>query len=418
MSSSSFDVTLEPGPESTRARSTSLAITDKLGIRSADEEIDGDGSMAPVEVTDQLLGGDVRLALSSQRQRAASKRYNIAGDKVFPATENLPAEQRDAIRWLHQYGVTENLAPEDLGLLLRRPDGSFYDGNTVYRALTGRTNPNASLDNITTAITQLRSKLAEQGELHKAKFIETRLTRRLFKIFDAARLYQKVIFCYSDSQVGKTTTAEEYQRTHNHGQTIYVRCPQGANLRSILQEIILQASLNIDIHASNNELRRRISRCFSRTMLLIFDEVHQTVLRRFQLETLEFIRELHDRCKCGIVLIGTNIFEDELQRGKHKLLLGQLKRRSLAAIKLPAAPGKKELDAFAAEYGLPPAEGEALELQSSVIKDPERGGLGVWCTYLQAGSHVAAKTKKKMTWEHVLRAHTGLKALEQMKDLD
>lgn len=382
---------------------TQLAIRESLGIKPADD--DGEASLPP-------SGLDGRSpAVTEARQRARQKKYNIPSDKVFPATETLPENQRSAIRWLHAYAIENDFSVHDLGAKLRRNNAQPYSGNTIFKILTGQ--HEADLENVSKSIEALRRIVEERGAMHRAKFIETRLTRRMYKIFDAARIYRKIMFCYSDGQVGKTTTAEEYQRTHNHGETILVRMPAGATLRGFLEELAL--ALNLDVSGSTGTLRRRLVRCFSENMLLIVDEAHQLFLRRFMVETLELIREIYDRCRCGVVLIGTKIIAEELQKGKHKALLAQLDRRSLAKIELPSTPARPELDAFAAEYGLAPADGEAMQLQHATIRDC---GLGVWCAYLQAGSHVASKRRKPMAWQHVLDAHAGLKALEQMKDLD
>jgi DNA transposition AAA+ family ATPase len=382
-----------------------LAIREQLGIKPADDAGDlplpGEESSGPY--------------ISALQQSRDAKKYNIPGDVVFSTTENLPDDQRAAIRWLHLYATNNDWSLEELCSFLRRKNGAPYDTNTLYRILKGKRD-NASLENITRSIEDFRAKLEESEALHRGGFVPTRLTRKLFKIFEAARLYRKVIFVYSDGQVGKTTGAEEFYRTNNNGQTLLFRLPAGANKRAVLRMMCQQ--LNLPHETSNVAMQEAISRCFSKTMLLIFDEFHQVFTGRFQVETLEIIREIYDRCGCGMVFIGTKIIEDQLQRGKHKMLLKQISRRAIAKICLPPVPAKAELDAFAADYGLPPATDVALKLQSQVINDPDHGGLGVWCTYLQAGCHVAGKRKKQMTWQHVIDAHKGLKALEQMSDLD
>jgi DNA transposition AAA+ family ATPase len=386
---------------------TQLAIREKLGIKPADD--DGDLPL-PGEFNESNSNGPTEL---QQRHRDA-KKYNIGTDVVVGWTESLPEDQRTAVRWLHTYACQNDYSFAELANFLRRKNGAPYDGHTIYRILRGKRD-NAGVDQFVRAIADFRARLEETEALHRGSFVPTRLTRRLFKIFEAARLYRKIIFVYSDGQVGKSTGAAEFHRL-NAGQTILFRLPAGANKRAVLRLMCQQ--LNLPDDTSNIVMQERITRCFSKTMTLIFDEFHQVFTGRFQVETLEIIREIFDRCGCGMVFIGTKIIEDQLQRGKHKTLLKQISRRAIAKICLPAIPARAELDAFAADYGLPPATGDALKLQTTVINDQDHGGLGVWCTYLQAGCHVAGKKKQKMTWQHVQDAYKGLKTLEQMTDLD
>jgi DNA transposition AAA+ family ATPase len=389
-------------------RDAQTIIRERLGIPSADDDPSLDDALPTVpengrEITDHEITHRDRL-----------RKYRIATDTVIPNSEKLPEDQRAAIRWLHQYALDNDTPLAELAQLLRHKSGAPYDANTVYRALAGK-RENASLANITESIHEFRKKLDDGFTLDRPEFISTRLTKRLFKIFEAARLYKKIIFVFSDGQVGKTFGAEEFHR-QNAGQTIYIRLPAGANKRAVLRHIA--QILGFDDTASNTVLQERICNCFTPTMLIIWDEFHQTFTGRFQIETIEILREIFDRSKCGMVFISTKIVEDQFLRGKHKKVLSQMSRRAIAKISLPAIPAKAELDSFSAAYGLPPATGDALNLQISVINDQDHGGLGVWCTYLQAGCHVAAKRKQKLAWHHVIDGFKGLKALEQLKDLE
>lgn len=334
-----------------------------------------------------------------------SRNYNIPGDVVNKATADLPDDQRSAVRWLHAHASEANARLDDIAEKIRRPDGSAFDGHTLWRVLTGRYG--AKLDNITLAIVAYKKFVEERATIRRAPFIMIRVAKRIWALCDSARMYSKVIFIFGASQTGKTTALEEYQRAHNHGETIYLRMPAGGNLRAFMEELAI--SLRISPQQSSTELRRRIVRSFDERMLLIVDEAHQLFVKGIQIKTIELIREIHDRCKMGVVLVGTEILADEIQTGKHKELLRQLDLRSLAKARLKPQPSKADLNTFAEHYSLAPATGDALTLEHDTIRD---FGLGRWCTLLQAGSRMAAKKNQKLAWDHVIKAHATLKALE------
>jgi DNA transposition AAA+ family ATPase len=334
-----------------------------------------------------------------------SRNYNIPGDVVNKATADLPDDQRAAVRWLHHHCAENNTRLNDIADKIRRPDGSAFSDHTLWRVLTGRYG--AELDKITAAILGYKKFVEERATIRRAPFIMIRVAKRIFALCDSARMYSKVVFIFGASQTGKTTALEEYQRAHNHGETIYLRMPAGGNLRAFMEELAI--SLRISPQQSSTELRRRIVRSFDERMLLIVDEAHQLFVKGIQVKTIELIREIHDRCKMGVVLVGTEILASELQEGKHKELLRQLDLRSLAKARLKPTPSKSDLNTFAEHYNLAPAAGEALKLESETIRD---FGLGRWCTLLQAGSRMAAKKSQKLSWDHVVKAHATLTALE------
>jgi hypothetical protein len=203
---------------------------------------------------------------------------------------------------------------------------------------------------------------------------------------------------------------EEYARQHNHGQTIYVRVPTGGVLGEFTAWLAM--SLRISPQLKQWQIKDRIINAFDERMLLIVDEAHECFSSHYSdrgVRTLNFCREIHDRKRCGLVIAGTEVLEENVQAGKHRQMLRQLGLRSLAALKLPPKPSAANLVEFARRYNLPPAEGEALTLQTEIIREH---GLGKWCSLLMAASRIAAKEKKEMGWSHVIKAHAAILALE------
>lgn len=346
-------------------------------------------------------------------ESAASRRFRIAGDVVNRATAGLPDDQRSALRWLHSYASERNLSLEEIASQIKKPGGEAYSRDSVYQALTGRrSDQNASLAPLTSAIVRLRKIVEEQGTVQKVDYVHTNLSRRIWKICDAALTFNCVNFVFGESQIGKTKSLEEYARQHNHGQTIYVRMPDSGTLGDFVRW--LAKSLRISPQQHNEwHLKERLVSSFDSRMVLIVDEAHQALAYswgRGGLRTLGFIREIHDRSGCGVVIAATNVMDEMMTEGAYKKMLRQLGLRRLVTYQLPDKPTRKNLDEFADAYGLDPASGEALELQTAVIRDD---GLGRWCKILQGASRVAAKSGRKLSWAAVLHAHAAICALEK-----
>jgi hypothetical protein len=150
-------------------------------------------------------------------------------------------------------------------------------------------------------------------------------------------------------------------------------------------------------------------------MLLIVDEVQQCVYSRREntaAKPIEFLREIFDAAKCGLVICATPVFGDEMETGRFAGILRQCKLRRLCRLMLPAIPTAADLDTFAAAYGLPPAAGDSLRMQTDVIREE---ALGIWLTLLRMAAKLAKRSGRPMGWEHVRRAHLGLKSLESVK---
>jgi DNA transposition AAA+ family ATPase len=338
----------------------------------------------------------------NRNESGADRRFKIPGDTVNKATADLDDRHRSAVRWLHAHASEQDLSLEEVGKLVR------YDGSTMHRLFHGKYE--GSLDNVCKEIEQFRALHEERARGRKLPFIETNLAKKIWKYCDACLEFQRIGFIIGDSQIGKTTALAKYQQDHNHGQTIYVRMPAGG-VRGIFL-VTLATALRINPRAPEKDMIRRIMECFDDRMLLVIDEVHQTVIRENSMlgvRTIELIREIYDNTGCGVVLCGTHVFDREMEVGRFQQVFLQLKRRRLAKLTLPASPSVADLNTFSRAYGLAPAEGDALKLQTEMIREE---ALGMWLCLLRMGAKIASKRGKPMAWGHVLAAHEGLKSLE------
>lgn len=360
------------------------------------------------------------------------KRWRIAGDVIHKTTETLPEFQRDQLRWLGRWASQRDLSLTDVAAELKGPTGSPYSADSVYQALTGRrAAQGVNLQPFAEAIAVLRRRESETLAAESTTFIETPLARKMWRAMRSAYTKHRLTFVFGPSQIGKSAAAAEYQRTHNHGETIIVRMPTKGSLTHFQQE--LAAAVRVPIQMGFSTLRRRLMDCFDERTLLIVDEAHQCLFGRGEvgLMTLEFIREIHDRRKCGVVLIGTDVLRQALIH--HKVLRQLWLRRSPGSVvMLPAVVPDPDLAAFAAAFGLEPAPDRDLavkyqatensvdvertfkanpaELQRTIL---QADGLGAWLKLLEDARDLAKERGTALRWSHVLVSWCLARAIEE-----
>lgn len=318
-------------------------------------------------------------------------------------------EEVSKLLWLLQVGKDRKLNLAGLAQLID------YDSTTLLRVFSGTYT--ASLDRLISQIDHFKASGSARIRVTHVRFVTTSISTTLFQIFDTARAYQTLLLVDGESQVGKTTAAEEYQRLNNHGATYYVRMPDGGNLGEFLAALARVMGLNA--HARNcTLLKARIKSALNEKKLIIIDEIDETVIVQggkggIRYSTLAFIRTLHDECRCGVVLIGTHIFRDEIERGRAKEILERMRRRKMATIQMPPIIPDEDMDAIAAAYGLPPADDATARIRLEIVQDH---GLRAYTNYLKAGAVRASKLKTRLRWTHFIEAHDILQKLSYRKD--
>lgn len=332
----------------------------------------------------------------------ATNHLNIGADTVKRALtrqlENgeIDQTQHDLIWWYFNYAKDNKFSPSQTAQEL-----GYADRTTTDRVFKGQYA--ASLQAFCEKVASFK-KIADERASYKAGFfVETTVAKRVFQVCDAARISNTVAFIFGDSQQGKTTALEEYTRQNNHGQTVYVRLPSSAGVQLLAKEIARACHVNPD--SSFERVRDRVINALDHNRLIIVDELHQVFTSYHaasQIKVLEFLREIHDRTRCGMVLCGTHVLRREIEDGKLALILEQLRRRATLRLELPPRPSKTDVAKFAHGFGLPdPGAAETAVIRDMVYSS----GLGMYVKFLQAGHRLAAKAQQTMTWEHFLNAH-------------
>lgn len=369
-------------------------------------------------------GQDTALATQAEPKRVlAPSRWGIPTDTVVRVTESLPEDHRQELRWLQRFGAHGNYSRAELAEMLRKPNGEPYSGDTLYAALTGRrTEQGSSLQPLIDAIRIFRRRQEETTAARSTDFIQTRVSRRIWSICDRARDKGRLAFVFGPTQVGKSVILDEYARTHNHGSTVSVRMPTRGALTQFTAE--LSSGLRLPRVLREHEARRRIFDSFDPSTLLIVDEAHQCLIGRADTGglTLEFIRELHDRRKCGVVICGTEVLASGLRNNPVLRQLWQRRSSSLVINLGRKSYDHGELAEFSRSFGLDPAPDREIavsyttdgpdgqeqthrikenpfQLQERIVREDS---LGAWCKILEDAKDMAALDGGRMTWGRVI----------------
>lgn len=358
----------------------------------------------------------------------AGTRFRISGAQVKEAIKDLPSDQYDALWWLSQYCHRHNLGKDQLGRLLKKPNSpEYYSADSIIQLLSGgRIRRGENIQPMVDAIIQLRAIDDARADQITSGFIQTRLYKEIERRCQKAFHRHRIQFIFGDSQIGKTTCLKEYQRTHNHGQTIYVEVPAGGNKGPFLRE--LARLLNIPDRNGMVQLEEQIKATFDDRMLLIVDEAHRCLNAKHRAggsSVFDFLRELYNKAGCGIVISMTNEGRKEFLSGTQAKAHQQLWRRRITPLQLPNVTPADDLALFAEAFGLPEATDEQvsvmvnyfatdgtektakhsaspLALQEEVNRTE---GLGVWISILEDASDMAKEQRRKITWAAVIKAH-------------
>lgn len=334
---------------------------------------------------------------------------SIPGDQVLQALNRLVATSalddagKSTVLWFYGHCREHGMSLAEAGSCIDR------DASTIYRLFTGRYG--AGYGNLLAAIARYR-KLAEQRAKRKAiGYIETSTWRKVSTVCNAALFDGLPAYIYGDSQIGKTAALQEYQRRNNHGQTRYVRLPAAPSLPMAMAYIA--EGCHISTRLNGADIRRRIAASLDDHTLLILDEFHQIMIGAGDLlarKIVEAIREIYDRSGCGIVMAGTRVLRDELEKGRQALVYEQFRRRGMIELVLPSTPPRADVIKIAAAFGLSePGEAEMEVVQEML----QTSGLGKYIKFLQLAHGLAVGRKQTLAWSHFTQAHRSIAALSR-----
>ena len=329
------------------------------------------------------------------------------GLRTLVAAGSLSEDDAELVYWFYSYGQDNRFTYKQLG------EAIGMSQTVAYHIV--KSDYQASYRNIIPEIAKLKKHVEADAKRKAIGFVESKTAQEIFRACESALYDHMPTFIYGASQIGKTTALLEFQRTHNHGTTRYIRMGSKWSKARFVEELAIICKC-YSRSARISALERRIVGSLSERNLLIIDEFHLALFATSESnsrEIMEFIRELFDRTGCAPVFSGTPVAAQEFEAGRYAKMFDQLRRRGLVKVVLPDVPPVKDINTFARSFDLPLPSGTVL----AGIKDMLRtNGLGKFVKYLQKSYALAKAAGKPLDWETFMAVTNGYAALAVAKN--
>lgn len=240
-----------------------------------------------------------------------------------------------------------------------------------------------------------RRRIEEGGR----EFIRTWLYDQIEAICDSAVNDGMPAFIFGAPQSGKTTCLLHYQATHNHGRTKYLRLGSGWCKGRVVRELARACNVYTASMARLDVLEQRIIDALTSERCLIVDEFHQALVTTGEnnsVSIMEYLREVHDRTSCGIVMCATPVGRELLWNGKDKKLFDQFRRRGLIEFATPDVPKVRDINTIAKSFKLEAPTGEMLKRIKQMLRE---SGLGKYIKYLRKANALATRRGEAVSWD-------------------
>lgn len=203
-------------------------------------------------------------------------------------------------------------------------------------------------------------------------------------------------------QCGKTTALRDYVRRNHEACYCRVAARSGT---PILAEEMAKALGSASAETATFRENRRYILDNAVDRLLIIDELHEAfIIHGFEAAVayVEFIREVHDRSGCGVVLCGTDALSRGFQDRRYAPVLRQTWERGIVRKAFSARPPWRDVTAAAKHHGIEEALDEAAAKQwQARLKGMSFGAV---CRLMRSARHMADKRARPMGWERVAEA--------------
>ena len=313
------------------------------------------------------------------------------GLRRIMAEGKIDEKGADLIFWYYNYAQDNGLSLAGAGDLIE------MSATVAYHII--HCDYGAKYDGIIDKIAKAKKHVEEEAKKKSIGFVKTWTANRIFEVCDSALYDHMPAFIYGPSQSGKTTALLEYQRSHNHGTTKYLRMGSHWSKARTVMELARVCKCYTSHSTTTAMLEHRILDSLTDRNLLIVDEFHECLFTygaQASLEVIEFLREIFDRTGCGIIFSATPMGRKEFENGKNMVAFDQLRRRGLVTVVIPDVPKVADIGKFARSFDLPIPEGEALRVIKEMLRS---SGLGKFVKYLQKSYALATSEKRALTWD-------------------
>lgn len=318
---------------------------------------------------------------------------NIPRGEILAGIAGYDQAAQEDLLWLHGYAA-EALSGSRSALV----EWLQVDWTTVTRIWRG-TYP-AGIDQFLERVRHLRRKAEAEN---RSAFVETPITRKIFQLCDFARDQGAMVMVSGPTGRSKTHGILAWRRQNNHGRALYCYAPEHGGFSAFLAA--LARSMSISGRNNNRMLADTIEHGLDYRNVLLIDEVAHLMPggRGPTVQSLEFIRGLHDRTGCGVVLVATDLFEDQMAGGRWARWFEQLAGRVELHLRIPQRFGRGEIAEICAAYVEEPDPD--LIRTAAEIANARQGGVRELFRHLGRAALAAGKLGQPLAARHLAAAY-------------
>lgn len=265
--------------------------------------------------------------------------------RVYVDSGRVSEEGLESIIRLFNLGKAKGYSFDQTGALVD------YSGATLSRLFAGKYE--GALDKVVKQIDSYLELERERERMRSDRFIENSSWKRVENLCNFALMRNTPVMLIGPTQIGKTHCLKEYIRRSNK-QVCYVRIPAAPTMKLVVAAFADAVGVTSSI--SVDDARQRVAKAIGRNTLLIIDELHELVMsagKGTAMKCIEWIREIWDKSKCGLVLCGTRAMKDDLiDDVKMKGWLVQIEERCQRVMTLPNRLPLEDIILAAEAYGI------------------------------------------------------------------
>lgn len=305
--------------------------------------------------------------------------------------KGLPANVQEQLMWFHQHVLDSRLTWTDV------EETVGYDKSTIFRWLKGMYE--GSWKNAMEAIESYRRIVETRGSIQKNEFIENGISNLIKGGLDYALANNSITTIIAESRMGKTASVLWWRNNNNHGRSVYVSAPPYGGTKLFLRRIA--EAVGVNRNQPSPQLYDAVCRSFNKHRILLVDEAHRLLPgdRRVNPVNLEILRDIHDQTHCGLALIATQRFDDELRKGHYQF--EQLLGRIGMPVRLHRTIRDKDFRPIVQQYIASPGP-KLMDACREIANSP--GRLGILVETLKMASRLAGRAKEKIDEGHMFKA--------------
>jgi DNA transposition AAA+ family ATPase len=312
---------------------------------------------------------------------------NVTRAEVLAGVAGYSEQDQADLIWLHGYGSQE-LA----GSRSRLVEQVGVTWPTVWKIWNG--SYGASIEETMKKVRSLRKRVES---MVRKRFIETIVTKRIWAVADVALERSVMVMISGSTGRSKSWSLNEWCAARNHGRAVPVYCPRKGGYGAFLKK--LAAALRICTQGSEAGIREAITKSLDARNVLVLDEVAHLypVGKRSSIDSLEWIRELHDTTGCGVILCATDGLEGMLRSGPYAQWFDQLMGRIELHLRIPRQFSRQEIADLLTGY-LDDPDPSLVTAARQIANSSTRGCRDLF-RHLDRAARVAAEIGKPLTAE-------------------